>query len=262
MERPCLPQNRRRTHINIRPPQTLCQSAYFREESTGLVKRTEPTPGRTSAKNTPSTANIPHKHNRLTNHRKSSTNLPGQPAPITEVRSTAGATFNVKFESDMAGRRISAPASGNDSKQRENCRSSPFGLLQPAAAFRSTACCGTNVLNRSELERAFKPVIWQEAANTKAAVGCRSPKGELLLRGRSQELVSCRGSSPGRPLTQNLADNSRGAVRCDDLRLSVVMKNHLRMIQPEQRHERGLIVVGGDDILDSFVSELISRTVG
>jgi hypothetical protein len=132
LERLCLPQNRRRTHINIRPPQTLCQSAYFREESTGSVKRTEPTPGRTSAKNNPSTANTPHKHNRLTNHRKSSTNLPGQPDRITEVRSTAGATFNAKLESDVAGCRILALASGNDSKQRENCRSSPFGLRQPA----------------------------------------------------------------------------------------------------------------------------------
>jgi hypothetical protein len=35
-----------------------------------------------------------------------------------------------------------------------------FGLLQPAAAFRSTACCGEPFLNAGK----YKPAVWQQAA--------------------------------------------------------------------------------------------------
>ncbi len=63
-----------------------------------------------------------------------------------------------------------------------------FGLRQPAAAFRPTACCWTNVIKRSRLNEfeftiypfdsrllTQKSITRQQAAEAKAAAGCRSP---------------------------------------------------------------------------------------
>ena len=88
-----------------------------------------------------------------------------------------------------------------------------FGLLQPAAAFGSTACCGELFARITGTNSG----VWQQAARTKAAAGCRSPSREILVQHEFDGIAS----RPGIHSDPNRASECSDAV----IRLGTVVIN-------------------------------------